>query len=372
MLKKFTVTNFKNFENTMTFALDCAANYEFNSEIVKDDCITKGLVLGINGSGKSNLALALFDIVLHLTDKQRSFDKYELYLNLNSKKPVAEFEYCFAFDGTEVVYRYGKTAPVNLTYESVYIDGKEVLSYDFGLKKGYTNLVGAENLQLSSSLMTEADNLSRVKYVKSNAILQDNAENRAFTAFTIFVDKMLMFYSLDERRYQGFSVGADSYTQGIIREGKTKEFEAFLRSQGIEYDLEEVEIVPGNKELFCKFANGSVMFASVASTGTKSLALFYYWYIKMSKASFVYIDEYDAFYHFELSQELVTLVKKLQDTQIILSSHNTDLISNDLLRPDAYFIIAGNRICSFDQVSIKELRRAHNLQKMYKAGTFNE
>ena len=92
----------------------------------------------------------------------------------------------------------------------------------------------------------------------------------------------------------------------------------------------------------------------------------------MSKASFVYIDEYDAFYHFELSQEIVRLVKSLKNTQVILSSHNTDLISNELLRPDAYFRISDNKIKSFDQSSEKELRRAHNLQKMYKAGSFNE
>lgn len=372
MLKRFSVTNFKNFENKTTFCLDSAANYEFNSDIVQNGCITKGLIFGINGSGKSNLALAIFDIVLHLTDKQRNFDKYELYLNLDSKKPTAEFEYVFCFDGNEVVYKYSKTAPINLTYESVSINGKEVLNYDFQLRKGYTSLSGAENLQLSSSLMTEADKLSRVKYVKSNAILQDNKENRAFIAFTSFVDNMLMFYSLDQRRYQGFSVGVDSFTQGIIREGKTKDFENFLKSQGVDYNLEEREVVSGIKELFCKFENGSVPFSSVASTGTNSLALFYYWYLYMSKASFVFIDEYDAFYHFELSQELVKLVKTLPNTQVFLSSHNTDLLSNDLLRPDAYFKIEDNNIKSFDKASVKELRRAHNLQKMYKAGSFNE
>ena len=79
MLKSFTVTNFKNFENSVTFSLDSASNYEFNPEVVRDGCITKGLVFGVNGSGKSNLALAIFDIILHLTDKQRSLDKYSYY-----------------------------------------------------------------------------------------------------------------------------------------------------------------------------------------------------------------------------------------------------------------------------------------------------
>lgn len=371
MLRRFSVTNFKNFDETTTFVLDKPANYEFNEGIVVNNTITKGIVYGINGSGKSNLALALFDIVLHLTDKERVLDKYMPYLNLNSKKPTAEFEYCFMFGQMEVVYRYRKTDPLTLTYESVLINNREVLCYDYSTRTGYTILKGAETLQLSSSLSTEADKLSRVKYIKSNAILQDVSENRAFIAFTSFVDNMLMFYSLTENRYQGFIIGSDSYTQGIIREGKLKEFEDFLHSQGVDYKLVPIDI-NGQQEIFCKYSEISVPFMTVASTGTRSLALFYYWYLRMDKASFVYIDEYDAFYHFELSQALVDLLKNLQSTQVFLSTHNTDLISNDILRPDAYFLIQNNSIHSFDQLTDKELRRAHNIQKMYKAGTFNE
>ena len=81
MLKRFSVSNFKNFEQKMTLILDCPSNYEFNEEIVQQNCISKGVFFGINGSGKSNLALALFDIILHLTDKEKALDKYQLYLN---------------------------------------------------------------------------------------------------------------------------------------------------------------------------------------------------------------------------------------------------------------------------------------------------
>lgn len=371
MLKKFTVTNFKNFKDTTSFDLSNPANYEFNHEIIKNGIITKGIVYGINGSGKSNLVLALFDIVLHLTDKERLLDKYVLYLNLDSDKPTADFEYVFDFNGIEVIYKYGKRDSLSLTYESLFINGREVLNYDFALRKGYTSLKGAETLQLSSTLITESDKLSRVKYIRNNAILQDNNDNRAFIAFTSFVDNMLMFYSLDEKRYQGLCVGIDSFTQGIIRENKVKEFEGFLKKQGINYNLVVGEI-NGQPDLFCKFGNNIVQFVMIASTGTKSLALFYYWFLKMSKASFIFIDEYDAFYHFELSQNLVELLKTTLGTQIFLSTHNTDLLSNELLRPDAYFLIQDNMICSFDRLSPKELRRAHNIQKMYKAGSFNE
>ena len=229
MLKAFSVSNFKNFEGKITLELDHPANYEFNKEIIKNNCITKAVIYGINGSGKSNLALALFDIILHLTDKERALDKYQLYKNLQSGKEAVEFEYLFHFDGIEVRYLYSKKTPSSLLNEELYIDGAEVLKYDHVLQKGFCKLKGTETLQINAPSLSEMQSLSRVKYVKSNAILEDNNINRAFISFTSFVDRMLMFYSLTENRYQGLIVGPESYTQGIINAGKIKEFETFLK-----------------------------------------------------------------------------------------------------------------------------------------------
>lgn len=372
MLKKFVVTNFKNYKTRTEFDLGNPSNYEFNSNVVDANGITKAMIYGINGSGKSNLGLAMFDIIYHLTDKQRLPQKYIPYLNMESDKRIAEFEYHFLFNNLSVVYMYGKTDVNTLTYEKVLIDGQEVLSYDYLLNGGYTSLCGAETLNINSNDSVGGDKISRVRFIKGSALgLVKNEINKAFIDFTTFVDNMLMFYSLDEKGYQGLCIGGDSYTQGIIRENKLQEFEAFLRDKGINYRLIAVNI-SGVNEMYCKFEKGIVPFATVASTGTKSLALFYYWYIKMQNASLVYIDEFDAFYHFELAQALVELIKKIDKTQVILSTHNTDLMSNDILRPDAYFVIQNNQIKALDTLVDKDIRRAHNIQKMYRAGTFNE
>lgn len=366
MLKRFSVDNFKNFKSRITFDLGHPSNYGFNEMAVsKDGTITKALIYGINGCGKSNFALALFDIVLHLTDKQKLTSKYLPYLNLNSKKSFAEFEYFFEFNGLEVLYRYGKTAPTRLTYESLQIDGQEVLRYDFKDNTGYTIFKGAENL----NLISDTTDISRVKYLRNNAILEENSVNKAFLSFMAYVDKMLLFYSLDERGYQGFYLGNENYTQEIVKSEHLADFEAFLNKQGVECKLVKGNI-GGNEDIFFHFANGDMPYQMVASTGTRSLGLFYYWYLKMRQASLVYIDEYDAFYHFELSEALVNLLKQLEDVQVVLSTHNTDLLSNDLLRPDCYFYLDKGKLNSLASLSEKDIRKAHNLQKMYKAGAF--
>lgn len=64
------------------------------------------------------------------------------------------------------------------------------------------------------------------------------------------------------------------------------------------------------------------------------------------------------------------LLKQISGVQIF-TTHNTDLISNALLRPDTYFLLENNSIKAISELTEKELRQAHNLQKMYKTGAFN-
>lgn len=365
MLTRFSVENFKNFEDKITWDLSNTNNYGFNTQLISNETITKGLIYGPNGSGKSNLGLALFDIILHLTDKEKLFDKYRIYLNLNSDKKFATFEYVFKFDESELIYQYKKENATTLLEERLFINGKEMIFFDFGKQQGFVLLEGAQNLNLISD-----SPISRVKYVRSNAILVDNEANQVFHKFMDFVERMLLFYSLDHRGYQGFCVGVEQVTKRIIEDHKTREFQEFLVENGIEYELIE-DSFDEEKILLCDYKKGKANFLSIASTGTLSLSLFYYWYIRFQSASLVFIDEFDAFYHFEISTNIIKLLRGLKN-QIFLTTHNTDLMSNDLLRPDCYFIISNNKIRSLSDSTSKELRMAHNLQKMYKAGAFDE
>ena len=178
-----------------------------------------------------------------------------------------------------------------------------------------------------------------------------------------------MFYSLDVNRYRGFKTGIEKIGSAIVKAGKTKEFEAFLQENNIRIRLEEKD-VDGEKKLVARYQNRDFPFFRIISTGTKALTIFYYWYIKMEEASFVFMDEFDAFYHFELAESVVKTVRRLPGTQVILTTHNTDLLSNDLLRPDCFFWLDEGRISPLCDLTEKELRRAHNLQKMFKAGAF--
>lgn len=366
MLKRFGVKNFKNFKDELLLDLARVNNYEFSNEAICNKIIKTALVYGENASGKSNLGYALYDIILHLTDKEKNWSFYRLYGNLDKDEPT-EFKYEFEFEEGNLTYWYKKRDAQTLLEEKVWINDELRLWYDFQKNDGAVFLEGTKTLNTNLS----GKGISFVKYVFNNSVLSDNNENIVFLKFERFVENMLWFSSLENNEYQGFAVGSGRISSGIIERDKVKDFQTFLHILGIDYDLFAKEI-EGEKKLYCKFEKNEVDFFSVASRGTCSLALFYYWLIRLEYVSLVFIDEFDAFYHNNLAEAVVRELLKLPKTQSILTTHNTDIMTNDLLRPDCYLQIRNGHIKSFSESTEKELRRAHNLQKMYNAGAFND
>ena len=112
-------------------------------------------------------------------------------------------------------------------------------------------------------------------------------------------------------------------------------------------------------------------FINVVSTGTLSLWLFYYWSLEFEKISFLYIDEFDAYYHYETSEYILNFINNLDGFQSFVTTHNTSLLNNDIVRPDCCFIISENKeIKALPECTEKEIREAHNLERMYRNGGF--
>lgn len=370
MLRKFKVSNFKSFEKDFELDLTDVNGYEFNKDSIKNGVVNNAIIYGRNGVGKSNLAFAIFDIIEHLTDKNRNEHLYNSYLNAVCDSKVASFYYEFLINSKIVVYEYKKSDYKTITYERFIIDGQELAIFD-RTKDTQAKIYfkGAETLK------TAIDNaeLSILKYVKNNTELERNDVNTAFVDFFTFIDKMLYFRSLQENMYQGLDVGNADILENIVKRNNVSDFETFLNTAGIECKLSVVKVMGKNTITF-DFNNGKqIAFEEIASTGTMALALFYFWFQSVkdgSKVSFVFVDEFDAFYHHSLS-ELV--VQKLKETgvQFILTTHNTSIMTNELLRPDCYFTMTKKQIRSFANSTQKELREAHNIEKMYKAGSFD-
>jgi hypothetical protein len=298
------------------------------------------------------------------------------YLNAQNKSGFAEFVYVFKFDDVYVEYVYRKTSVYSLIYEQLKIDGKIVAYFDRAKKKAKPvfDLLGAASLK---SDILFGDN-SIISYIRSNTYLDDGEKDSLFfSKFYDFVERMLFFKPIENMNsYISLSgAGGRSVSSEIIKNKLVNDFEDFLNKAGILCKVSAQKDVEGEEKLYFDFGSKKILFFENASTGTKALSMFYFWL--MSKRlntsdeffSFAFIDEFDAYYHKELSQLVVERLKNM-DLQVVLTTHNTSIMSNELMRPDCYFVMNQSGISSLGDLTEKELRFAHNLEKMYKAGAF--
>ena len=52
-------------------------------------------------------------------------------------------------------------------------------------------------------------------------------------------------------------------------------------------------------------------------------------------------------------------------------AHNTNLLSNEIIRPDCGYVVDGKAIKSLNKLTNKELREVHNLERLYQSGEFS-
>lgn len=368
MIKRFKVSNFKGFTETIDFKLYQTHDYSFNKHLIKDKIVNKAIIYGKNGSGKSNLGYALYDITLHLTDKQKSADIYQYnYINLDNDAWYAEFEFEFEFDGQSIIYSYGKTKGNELVFEKIVIEGSMVLNYD--IRENRKNIVLSISGYETLNLDLFDGSLSFLKYIYKNS---PSYAKSPVTKIVEFAEHMLWFRCLsDGNLYIGYKDGSERMDEIIINSNKIKEFESFLNKQGLNYKLVSREI-NNTKVLYAVFKKGEALFSSIISSGTRALWLYYCWSISFENVSFLFLDEFDAYYHFETAELILKAINDNPNMQAVVTSHNTYLMRNSITRPDCCFILTNNKITSISECTDKEIREAHNLEKMYRNGAFTE
>lgn len=382
MLKKFTLKNYKNFKDEISIDFENIAGYQFNSDCLYDGLLGKMLIYGRNATGKTNLGRALLDIGAIIFGRT-GFSNNGILLNADSKEDAAIFGYEFRFDNTEVIYKYSRLSNQELCDEELMIDGINIFKCDFREKKfNFDNLkyVDAEiantERYIQSFDIEEEDeitksNLPFLRWLISNVALKNDS---VLILLSNYARRMLMLTAGNALQIRLTGLISNSFYESLENSERLKDFEDFLNAMGIECRLVLKKLPDGQKELY--FAHEQLVpFYENASSGTLALVELYRRIIsKINDASLIYLDEFDAFYHYEMAENVICfLKKKYPKCQIIMTTHNTNLMTNRIMRPDCLFILSrSGTLTSLCNATERELREGHNLEKMYISGEFEK
>lgn len=380
MLKKFEVENFKNFKSKIQIDFSNVGGYQFGNDCISNDLIAKMLIYGKNAVGKTNLGEAIMDVKKTLF---RGVFINEEILNANSSSDYASFMYEFTFEDKKVLYKYTKYGNSEIRDEELLIDGIRI--FYCGVEQNFNDfnnlyIIQAENINVEDyeNSVYEEDNYDE-SIEHRIPFFRFLIRNAAFSKDSV-IRKVASYINRMERITLGSSTRSiPSFVMEkrfMLFEDRSEldKLEGFFSNMGIECKLSFGRMPDGKSQLY--FAcDKSIPFYKNASSGTIALFNLYVRILaSRRKASFMYIDEFDAFYHYEMARNLIHFLKEeYPECQVILTTHNTNLMSNRLLRPDCLFILSSEgKLTALCDATERELREGHNLEKMYISGEFAE
>jgi hypothetical protein len=356
MLKRFTVKGYKNFRNDVTIFFDDVRVYQFNTDCVKNGLINTSLIYGKNAVGKTNLGAAILDVKSNLIRREEQFagKRGSDFLNADMDGSSASFAYAFLIEDSEITYTYEKDGQMNLLSESLTINGRDAFFYDY-VKRSKD--VDEELIASGQNLNWEFfdDEISVLSYI-ANSIPDDG--DSVVIKLVRFIKKMFM-------------ITGDNFPLPRIPKSWTdEELDALneFMSLGVDEKIISLATPDGNSELYFQHKR-PVLFRENASSGTSALFRLFR-YISLYDRVFIYYDEFDAFFHHELSEKVISMLKG-SGIQTVLTTHNTNLFSNRHMRPDCLFILSPDKIVPINAATQRELRQGHNLEKLYLSGEFN-
>jgi len=363
MITFFSVKNFRQFKDELVFDFSSIRDYQFNTEGVKNEVVNKAIIYGKNAVGKTSLMEAMRDI--YFTTRGRFPFPDRSYKNADSDEgePIS-FHYSFKLDGVNIDYKYKKRDTTTVIAEKLAINNKIIFDYDREQDRydfANVGIIGAEKLQwdvFKNINICEDDaelieSLTGLRFVYNNTAI---AENTPFKKLIRFIYRMRFNTEIGTVN----STLAMRLLLGEQEKGvndNVQKFESFLNEYGIDCKLVALPEADGKIKLFFDYKKPLDFFENMSS-GTKLLTTFYLQFINNAvPPSFVFIDEFDAFYHYELSEKIVNLLEKEFDCQVILTTHNTNLLSNSIMRPDCFMILHDGKITPLFKATSRELRR---------------
>lgn len=369
MLSQIIVKNFKCFKNETVFDFR-KTNYKLLKQNTKGKLLKGLLFVGDNASGKTT-AIQPVMLLLDLLFKDRDISLF-LYQCLFSKEDETTLKYEFDIDGHEILYSFS-------------FDGNKFLEETLQMDKQPVIERIGKNAKLwlsENSTFHEVDeSIKKKKKVYFNTKFEDNEMLKKWFAF-LKQSICINAYKRTISSYNDESLTLRKYLEkygveeinSFFKNNNFKysvEYALEIEGKGIRYEMSEEE----GKTLFFKREDISVPIPLFfESTGNKTLinilpAILH----AVQKGGLLVIDEFSSGFHNKLEELIIRyIMNNSTNTQMLLVSHSTNLLSNALLRPDQVYSVEmmGGEGSVLNRFSDEQPRVAQNIEKMYLSGVF--
>ena len=368
MLAKMYLTNFLSFKERTEIDLT-ASKYSIlgKTNVYKSEILKGALFIGPNASGKSNALKGLSFIIKMIKGEGVSFNRYRC---LFSDNPIITIEYEFIFESKKVEYVIEYNIQTNSISENLKIDEITVLK-----RTGNTG-----ELRIGQSVTTDDQVDSETLFLRTASFNTGRFPQEP--TLRKLMDFLQNSYIVDEYNWDA-RVGSTitRYAEEFGVEKINKYLTAFKYDFSMEYGSEsegaglKLTLGADNKMVFLK--RKSFPFPNVLineSQGNQVFADLLPHLIRViENAGMLIVDEFSNSFHNKLAEKIISFfMENAKNSQIFITSHHTNLISNSVFRPDQINLItflntSGSNVKRLSQFKPRE---AQNLEKMYLGGMF--
>lgn len=368
MLAKMYLTNFLSFKERTEIDLT-ASKYSIlgKTNVYKSEILKGALFIGPNASGKSNALKGLSFIIKMIKGEGVSFNRYRC---LFSDNPIITIEYEFIFESKKVEYAIEYNIQTNSISENLKIDEITVLK-----RTGNTG-----ELRIGQSVTTDDQVDSETLFLRTASFNTGRFPQEP--TLRKLMDFLQNSYIIDEYNWDA-RVGRTitRYAEEFGVEKINKYLTAFKYDFSMEYGSEsegaglKLTLGADNKMVFLK--RKSFPFPNVLineSQGNQVFADLLPHLIRViENAGMLIVDEFGNSFHNKLAEKIISFfMENAKNSQIFITSHHTNLISNSVFRPDQINLItflntSGSNVKRLSQFKPRE---AQNLEKMYLGGMF--
>lgn len=329
MLKSVKCNNFKSFQSETSFSL-VPENYDYLLENVDNNLLNGLLFVGGNASGKTNsIKIIEFFIELVFLDDINIKNYTNFYNNDNMS---IEYEFNLDLNYHYSIIYHQDTGDIE---EIFLVNNKEILN-----KKN--------------------------KEIEIKNKIKEYPELYNFISNSFIID--LYSTKLNISKLSRYNPDV-TYTEKTIMD-----INNFLIENNFEFTITTKTKNAKTTDIYFKRQGSEINFPfEMESIGNRNLIYILPMFIKIIEdGGMLILDEFGSCFHNQLEQLLIRqFMVKSEKAQIFMVSHSTNLLSNNIFRPDQiYTIDFHNYQTIINRVSDENPRMTQNLEKMYLGGVF--